>query len=122
MCGTGVAAEGSVNPDSDEQQRFRVYLFTFAKSMLHEIGHMFVTFLTHGETTTPPHISGKVAGYEGKRGEAGERLENLIFGGRVVVMAKPDDREDLVCFYLPALMENIVYELIHSLGRHMLHC
>lgn len=88
---------------------------------MHEIGHMFVTFLGRGKTLTPPRMYAPVAGSsQGTRGEAGQFLEYLIFGGHVTVLRNPAEGKGQVCSYLPALMEGLSYELMHSLGRHML--
>ena len=72
---------------------------------------------------TPPHMFAPMAGNpQGGRGEAGEYLEYLIFGGRIITLCNPDDSMDLVCPYLPALMEDVSHKLIHFLGRYQLPC
>ena len=65
-------------------QHFRTFVFMFAHVILHELGHMLVTFLTRGEAVTPPRIKAEVTGYSNKyRGEAGRNLELILFGGNL---------------------------------------
>ena len=117
----GVNAEATEDPNSDERKRFRVFLFILAKSFLHELGHMFVTFLGKGDTDTPPRMNAQQVGSpQNTRGEAGRYLEDLVFGGLVKVMRNPAEDDSQVCAYLPSLMKGLSYELIHSLGRLML--
>ena len=67
--------------------------------MLHELAHIFITFLTHGEANTPPRISGQVAGSSERTtsGEAGDYLEDAVFGGRVTLKRNPTEGEGQVC-------------------------
>ncbi|KAL6712876.1 hypothetical protein ACLMJK_009588 [Lecanora helva] len=67
--------------------RFRSYLFLFANYLVHEIGgHLFITFMNNGNhdprAQTPPHIASELPGFSSfHRGESGQRLECLLFGG-----------------------------------------
>lgn len=122
MCIAGIGAESSQDPDSKVSKRFRVFLFTFAKSFMHELAHIFVTSLgPTGKTRTPPHIRGSEEG-DDPTGEAGRYIENLIFGGRVIIIRNNAEGEGQVCSYSPTLMGGLAYELTHSLGRHMFPC
>ena len=77
-------AEQTNDPNDHEHKRFRSFKFVFANTLLHEIGHVFVTFLTKGRTATPSHLQADVAGYSGEHeGEAGRNLETIIFGGTI---------------------------------------
>lgn len=121
MCIAGESAERTEDPRSDERKRFRVFLFIFAKSILHELGHMFVTFLGRGSTGTPLGMNVQLVDRpQSTEGEAGRYLENLVFGGFVSVLRNPAEGDNQVCSYLPALIESLACELIHFLGRRML--
>jgi hypothetical protein len=68
--------------------QYRRFIFQLACTFVHEIGgHMFVTFLTHGNRDTPPNIGHRrYAGRQGQpqgvqNGEAGRFLERKLFGG-----------------------------------------
>ena len=103
MCVAGTRAESSNDRDSHEQKRYRSFLFQFATLFMHELGHMFVTFLGLGEKGTPPPMKGDLRG-TGK--EAGAHLETIIFGGVLFPMYNPDEGEDQhhqACSYPPAL-------------------
>lgn len=107
MCVAGKEAQESNDPDSDEQKRFRAFLFIFATSFLHELGHVFVTFLGLGDVDTPPHVDAHAGGSsQGDIGEAGSFLEEEIFGGVMSVMRNPDKGNDQV-FIRACLMEHI---------------
>lgn len=46
--------------------------------MVHEFGHMFITFLAEGRSRTPRNMPDKAGALQG---EAGDELELLLFGG-----------------------------------------
>lgn len=48
--------------------------FQFVVTILHEIGHIFYSYLSKGAIDTPQNMSDKP-------GESGFRLEKLVFGG-----------------------------------------
>ena len=50
--------------------------FQFIVTIVHEIGHIFVTYLGKGVVDTPQTLTKKP-------GEPGFRLEELVFGGRL---------------------------------------
>ncbi|CAF9939239.1 hypothetical protein IMSHALPRED_001266 [Imshaugia aleurites] len=67
---------------ADGQKCFRTFLFIFANTFLHEIAHIFVTYLDKGRSNTPPRIRAEVGGYSREdMGEAGRHLETTLFGG-----------------------------------------
>ena len=106
MCIAAKVAQESNDIDGDAHRRFRTFTFVFANTFLHELGHLFVTFLNQGHTVTPPHIQACVMGvFIGDRGEAGPRLEQLIFGGIVDYLrgSAKDDRQ--VRSPLPSLLK-----------------
>lgn len=116
MCIAGKRAEGFEDPNSDEAKQFRVFLFALAKTFVHELAHVFVTFLGRGKTDTPPDVHILL---DATTGEAGWYLEKLIFGGVISVYRNDAEYKEQVCSNLPALVDNIAYELIHPPGRHM---
>ncbi len=65
--------------------------------MLHELGHIFVTFLGLGETNTPPDMNIEVEGIPPTVAEAGRYLEGLIFGGAFFLFRDPGVGEGQVC-------------------------
>ena len=81
---------------------------------MHELGHLFVQYLSRGKVDTPPKVSrtGK-----NKVGEAGAYLEVLMFGGCVVPTHNPDEDDDQVYSYLRSSTIGQAYELISVLGR-----
>lgn len=105
MVSAGIRAEKSKDKHSPDQKRFRVYLFTLAKSLLHEVGHLFITFLGKGQFLTPPNmidLEGPMArNSHFENGEAGQHLEFLVFGGRVYILRNPEEDEDQVRPSLP---------------------
>lgn len=60
-------------------------MFMFANVFMHELGHLFMTYLTQGRADTPAGIYGRASGVTqgatSTRGEAGRYLETLVFGG-----------------------------------------
>lgn len=75
-------AEQTNDQNDYEHRRFRTFNFIFANTFLHEIGHVFVTFLTKGQMGTPRRLRAEISGYSGQdRGEAGRCLETIILGG-----------------------------------------
>ena len=94
------------NPDihSEEHQRFRRFVYNTAITMVHEMGHLFLTFLNGGESGTPP----SEPGYGGfVYGEAGRELEFLLFGGFHAFIRNPNDvaADAQVCSNLCSLTE-----------------
>ncbi|CAD6575623.1 MAG: hypothetical protein ASARMPREDX12_007396 [Alectoria sarmentosa] len=82
MVAAATRAHRTNDPSDNENKRFRTFIFLFANTFLHEIGHTLVTFLTKGRTSTPRHIRATIRGYSADgRGEAGRNLEEIIFGG-----------------------------------------
>ena len=80
-----------------ENRRFRTFLFMFANVLLHEIGHVLVTFLTKGKTGTPQHVRPQLAGYSMPgTGEAGRSLETILFGGTQEYYRDLDDDDSQV--------------------------
>ena len=55
---------------------YRIIKFQFSVTNLHEISHIFFTYLGEGLDHTPPSPAPQ-------SGESGWRLEELIFGGRL---------------------------------------
>ena len=55
---------------------YRTIKFQFVVTILHEIGHIFFTYLSEGMDESPPHQSRKP-------GESGFRLEEMVFGGEL---------------------------------------
>lgn len=107
MCQAGEAAEKCKNQDSVAAKRYRAFLFLFSLKLLHELAHVFVTYLTFGAANTPPDIDStkkpgnKPVQYTQENpktdGEAGRYLEDLIFGGTIVTMCNPHEGEEQVC-------------------------
>ena len=110
MCEMGVKWQSLANGDSAEGKQFRTYLFTFFKTNVHELAHVFVTFLGHGRIETPPNVAPKVdkksTEEKGKekatqdtttKGEAGRWLEERLFGGLVLAFRPTGESVDQVC-------------------------
>lgn len=104
MLAAMIRAEQTNDPNDYEHKRFRTFNFIFANTFLHEIGHVFVNFLTKGRTGTPRRLRAEVAGYSAEdRGEAGRHLETIIFGGTLEYFRDHADDESQVesyyCFF-----------------------
>lgn len=71
---------------------YRIIKFQFVVTILHEIGHIFFTYLSEGLDNSPPHQSRKP-------GESGFRLEELVFGGELHFLRdkRLGDEENVVC-------------------------
>ena len=59
---------------------FRAHLFKVANVLFHEMGHVFLTYLTEGRALTPANINDPTVGIS-TTGEAGRTLEYTMFGG-----------------------------------------
>ena len=55
----------------------RIIQFQFVVTILHELGHIFFSFLSKGAIDTPQNLPDQP-------GESGFRLEELVFGGRLL--------------------------------------
>lgn len=98
-------AEQTNDPNDHEHKRFRSFNFIFANTFLHEIGHVFLTFLTKGRTVTPCHINAEVVGYSGEhRGEAGRNLETIILGGTLEYYRDHTDDDSQVLSHYRSLL------------------
>lgn len=70
----------------------------FTVLVMHELGHIFVTYLNKGRSNTPPPFYGNVAGIsQGTRGEAGRKLQEMLFGGVVGFYRHPKGNDGQVC-------------------------
>ena len=71
------------NSAEDKEGHFlnasRIIKFHFVVTMLHEIGHIFFSYLGKGAVDTPPTVPNKPS-------EAGFRLEELLFGGKLLFL------------------------------------
>ncbi|KAL9063751.1 MAG: hypothetical protein Q9161_009301 [Pseudevernia consocians] len=76
--------------NEDRKHSFRTFLFATATTFLHEIGHVFVTYLTAGRSDTPPEINALKVYIPESGGEVGRALESLIFGGTLYFHRDPD--------------------------------
>ena len=67
-------------------QNYRDLLFMMSSWLLHEVSHVFVTYLTRGKYDTPISIIAHVPGFspEDGMGESGLMMEQRIFGGVVI--------------------------------------
>lgn len=75
MLDTRMRLDSAEDKEGHILNAYRVYQFQFAVTILHEIGHVFNTYLSKGIGDTPPSPGGTV--------EAGFRLEKLIFGEKI---------------------------------------
>ena len=85
--------------DENCQQLSRNLLFMTTHTLFHEICHVFVSYLTKGQESTPPKINGPTVRFDGNEGEAGRNIEYLVFGGTINWFHGPtsearDDKDD----------------------------
>lgn len=78
------------NKNSKEHQRYRRFVYNIATTMVHEFGHIFNTFLTQGRSNTPRSMPDKAGALTG---DAGDELEQLLFGGIHVITRNNDEDE-----------------------------
>ncbi len=144
MCHAAKMAQEVNLEYSPQTKRFRGFMFLFANVFMHELGHLFTTFLYKGRRNTPTYIYGAMMGVsegshsyggsrnyghprvasEPARGEAGRKLEELLFGGLTCFYRQPiteDERQ--VCSYLLSLENGILIiasKLIRAPARRTL--
>ena len=96
---------------SEEQQCFRRFVYNTAITLVHEMGHLFITFLNGGESNTPPSEPGGFV-----YGEAGRELEFILFGGYHAFIRNPHDvaGDAQVCSNLCPLTERLAGELTRN--------
>ena len=121
-----IRAEQTNDPNDYEHRRFRIFNFIFANTFLHEIAHVFVTFLTKGRTGTPRRLRAEVTGYSGEdRGEAGRHLETIIFGGTLEYYRDhADDDSQVQSYYRSLLNPTAAFlrdQLMVFIARHTSH-
>lgn len=117
MCVAGVRAVTSHDPNSDDSKRFRAFIFTMTKTYVHELAHVFVTFLGQGTIDTPPDIGAQKTFELITKPEAGRYVEKAVFGGLVSPLRNPDEDDNQVNPHLLALVKVVACELIDCLGR-----
>ncbi len=84
--------------------------------MVHELGHIYLTFLSMGGTHTPDSIGSLSGGTsQDSKAEAGSHLECLIFGGVMMPMRNPAEGNEQVCQYMRLLAGVEAYELTLAL-------
>ena len=100
MCIAGTNAENAKvtnGSDSPELDDFHKFLFLFARAIMHELAHIFVTMLTHGEVLTPKYTFINERGeHETIPGESGDILETWIYSGLASVIYDPNKGKDQV--------------------------
>lgn len=75
-----------------------------ADTLLHEMAHVFITYLSKGQSLTPHQVNTLPTTEEETEGEAGRALEVLMFGGTINYFHEPitGTPDDQVRFkYLP---------------------
>lgn len=113
LCTAGRIAKANPNHNSKDHQRYRRFVFNTAFTMVHECGHIFINFLTQGRSRTPPSMpSGRPGALVG---EAGDALEDLLFGGIYVVTRNTDENEAQVCLNMCSSTKRVAYELTNAL-------
>lgn len=58
-------------------------MFKTANTIFHEMAHVFVTYLTKGQSLTPPRLNDPTVKISESGGEAGRNMEVLLFGGTI---------------------------------------
>ena len=100
--------------DEDDEHQFRIFLFMIAHVVLHEITHLFITYVTQGREPTPPRVNAQaVLGYGDvlqDEGEAGLALEVELFGGTINYFRDPvrGSSEGQVCHGWFALVKSLL--------------
>ena len=86
-------------PNNSELEQFRTFQFTFAATLVHEVGaHLLITAIDNGRNQTPPEMSasGHVSIEEKEEtgewvyfGESGRWLEKNLYGGTLEFVQDP---------------------------------
>lgn len=103
MLGTAIGDKSDQGIDDLVSKDYRAFLFSIASGVFHEMGHVFITYLSRAEAVTPPQINARVLKHQapegGRRGESGHSLEDMVFGGVVTVIQEPicGSRDNEVC-------------------------
>ena len=107
-------ASADTDRNSENHKRYRRFVYTTAMSLVHEVGHIFITYLTGGESGTPPSEPG---GGGLIHGEGGRDLEQILFGGVHTCMRNVNDNmgDDQVCSYMCSSTERTACELTDAL-------
>ena len=118
MCAAAEKAKKSNDLNSKEHKQYRTFIFNFATTLFHELGHVFITFLSLGKKTTPKKFKRELVGEpkESIKPEAGSTLERMVFGGSVVC-ARNDEYDERQVFLYMHLMEDCKCELRRALVR-----
>ena len=109
MLGTAIGVKSDQGIDDLVSKDYRAFVFSIASGVFHEMGHVLITYLSGGEAVTPPKINARVVAHlapsEGRRGESGHSLEDMVFGGVVTVLRDPigGSRDNEVCVDIVAL-------------------
>ena len=116
MLAAAMCANSSEDEDDLDQQDHRAFLFMFANCLLHEISHVFFTYLGKGTEHTPPimkaNMTDTVDDTEDKTmGESGRKLELLVFGGAMDILrdAKAGTPDDRVCSDIVATVQRSAF-------------
>ena len=98
MLAQAIAAHSSLDKDDLTNRDYKGFQFLFAISILHELAHVFITYLTEGKKHTPrkQKVYDKTADGPNTQGESGCMLEQLVFGGLITnfrdpIVGSPDD-------------------------------
>ena len=103
MCAAAKKTRESKDPKTHQQ--YRTFVFLFAITIFHELGHVFINFLSRGDYGTPEELN--APGMHGPgQSEAGAGLEALVFDGIVMHARDVAYDESQVCFYMHSLMED----------------
>ena len=120
-------AAGKHFTDENSRHLFRASLFKTITILLHEIGHVFVTYLSKGQELSPRQINAPIGSVpveigEKNSGEAGFTLEYLVFDGTVTFFHEASSKTpvDQACFkqLLWSKVMLLAYMLIYTLVRH----
>lgn len=115
MCEAAKKAEESNDPNSKASKRYWGFVFLHATTIMHELAHVFVTYLSRDGTDTPPELN--AGGIIDAMGESGAYLEQLVFGGVVVHTRDPKDVAGQVCPCMPLWSKDFTHTLMHAPGR-----
>lgn len=115
MCEAAKKAKKSNDSNSKESKRYRSFVFLHALTIMHELAHVFVTYLSRGGTDTPPELDAD--DITNAMGESGAFLEQLIFGGVVIHAHDPNDDAGQVCPCMHLWSKDFAHTLTHALVR-----
>ena len=92
MCTAAKNAKGT-NPSSRKHKYYRLFVFLIATTLFHELGYIFIIFLSLGDVDTPPEYVPDLPGIQASKEPQGQLQEGIrvAAGGREPAIGEPSE-------------------------------